>query len=174
MEEVDVQYVGMPDTLIAAGVRDGAVVAFGWGFEDHGQILEQLSFILLDDGMLIAQPVSFPAAQRGWWYCDLISVTEVDAGFRIEDLYVDIIVGPPTQPYRVLDLDELAGAVTAGTVTPDLAIDGLRRCQSFLDRRLNRRHDITLRWPEFPPAATRVLQNQELPRKWRWIPTAAA
>jgi len=35
---------------------------------------EQRSFVLLDTGFQINQPVTFPEPQRGWWYCGLVQL----------------------------------------------------------------------------------------------------
>jgi len=139
--------------LRAAGIRWRGVVAYDWGFEERGRRYVQRSFVLLDDGVQINQPVRFPEEQQGWWYCDLVSV--VDDGFvlHVDDMWIDFIVGPPDHPYRVLDLDDYAESMATGQLTPASAEEGLRRAQRFLDRRLNHRHDVTRRWPDFPPEA---------------------
>jgi hypothetical protein len=171
VEPVRVRFVGKPSTLIAEGGRSDDMVAFWWAFDEGDHTYEQLSFVLLDDGFLIAQPVTFDGDQRGWWYCDLISVDDHGSELVLEDLYVDVVVGPPTAPYRVLDLDELAAAVRDDRVGVDVALDGLRRCQSFLDRRLNpRRGEVSTSWPDFPPTATARDRWRELPRAWQWQP----
>jgi hypothetical protein len=54
-------------------MRRGSVVAYDWGFEGEGQQHIQRSFVLLDDGVQINQPVIFPSRQQAWWYCDLVA-----------------------------------------------------------------------------------------------------
>src|ERR1041384_5954219 len=79
-----------------------------------------------------------------------------------------VIVGPPDHPYRVLDLDEYADAIAAGDIDTATGVDGLRRTQTFLDRHLNRRHDIRRGvCPAFPPRAIAALA--ELPFDPRWV-----
>ncbi|MGW4233939.1 hypothetical protein ACWEF9_32550 [Streptomyces sp. NPDC004980] len=64
---------GQPVTVLrdgrlrAAGLRWADVVAYDWGSEKQGQRYIQRSFVLLDDGIQINQPVLFPPEQRGWW-----------------------------------------------------------------------------------------------------------
>lgn len=174
MDRVQVHYLGRGDRLIASGARVGDVVGFWWGFHEDGRDWEQLSFILLDDGLLLAQPVHFPAEQRGWWYCDLVEVDDQGDDLFITDLYIDVLVGPVNTAYRLLDLDELAAATASGHVDISTALDGLRRCQRFLDRRLNRRHDTTTAWPAFPPLQTEPTRWAALPRAWRWESVPAA
>ena len=155
--------------LRATGVRRDGVVAYDWGFEDAGRAYVQRSFVLLDDGVQINQPVRFPPAQQGWWYCDLVNVVDDGRVVSVDDLWIDIVVGPPDHPYRVLDLDEYADAMAEGRLTAAEAADGLIRAQRFLDRRLNRRHDATRSWPDFPPATVAELLTVELPQEWELL-----
>ncbi|MFD9125717.1 hypothetical protein [Kitasatospora sp. NPDC059571] len=154
----------------SAGIRRGDVVAYDWGFEHDGRHHVQRSFVLLDHGVQINQPVTFPAEQQGWWYCDLVTVTDHGHVLHVDDMWIDAIVGPPDHPYRILDLDDYAEAMTTGTLNPTDAADGLIRWQHFLDQRLNRRHDTTRRWPDFPPADVTALMTVELPQQWTLLP----
>lgn len=123
--------------------------------------------MLLDTGLQINQPVIFPEQQRGWWYCDLVRVVDTGDTVHVDDHWIDIIVGPPDHPYRVLDLDEYADAVATGQIGAATGADGLRRTQTFLDRHLNRRHDVRRdRWPDFPPRA--ITRLAELPFRPQW------
>jgi len=87
----------------------------------------------------------------------------------VEDLWIDVIVGPPDHPYRVLDLDEYAAAAERGALGPDEAADGLIRTQRFLDRRLNRRLEVLRTWPDFPPKTVTALSSVSFPRDWSSI-----
>jgi hypothetical protein len=60
----------------AAGRRMEQVIVYDWGYEYDGKRYEQRSFVLLDDGFQINQPVVFPPERRGWWYCDLVRIVE--------------------------------------------------------------------------------------------------
>jgi hypothetical protein len=51
--------------LRAAGRRLGDAIVYDWGFELDDRHDEQRSFVLLDDGFQINQPVIFPAVQQG-------------------------------------------------------------------------------------------------------------
>lgn len=153
----------------AAGRRLDDVIVYDWGFDLHGTHYEQRSYILLDDGFQINQPVIFPADQQGWWYCDLVRVTDTGDEVIVEDLWIDVIIGPPDHPYRLLDLDEYAVAAERGEITAAEAVDGLIRTQRFLDRRLNRRHEVLRTWPDFPPAAVTALSNVAYPPDWSVI-----
>ena len=168
MREVEIRHVGSEASLVAAGALRDGVAAYWWGFEQHGEPVEQLSFLLVDEGFLLSQPVGFPPTQRGWWYCDLVDVERDGELISFRDMFVDVIVGPPDHPYRVLDLDEYADAVTDGRLAAAQGADGLRRCQAFLDRHLNRRHEVDRSWPDFPPAGVTAFDPAVLPRNWRW------
>ncbi|WP_432995450.1 DUF402 domain-containing protein [Dactylosporangium sp. CA-233914] len=147
----------------ADGWRLEDVVVYDWEFDLHGRHYEQRSFVLLDDGFQISQPATFPEVQRGWWYCDLVRVTDTGDTVAVEDLWIDVIVGPPDHPYRVLDLEEYAEAAASGQLGPAEAADGLVRTQRFLDRRLNRRHEVERTWPDFPPRLVIALADVEGP-----------
>ena len=173
MDQLTVVFVqpgaGRPP-LRATGLRHEDVVAFWWGFEHCGREVEQLSFVLLTDGFMLSRPVIFPATMQGWWYCDLVSISGDDP-VVLRDLYIDVIVGPPDRPYRVLDLEEHADAMAAGLISTELGLDGLRRTQAFLDRRLNPRDEPQPGWPDFPPRAVLdLLDAGDVPRAWRWDP----
>jgi predicted RNA-binding protein associated with RNAse of E/G family len=150
----------------AAGRRLDDVVVYDWGFQLNKRHHEQRSYVLLDDGFQINQPVIFPAAQQGWWYCDLVRVSGTETEIVVDDLWIDVIVGPPDHPYRVLDLDEYAVATENGALTPAEAADGLIRTQRFLDRRLNRRHETLRTWPDFPPQTVTTLAALPFERRW--------
>ncbi|WP_345695855.1 DUF402 domain-containing protein [Kitasatospora terrestris] len=155
--------------LTAAGIRRGSVVAYTWGFHADGIDHVQRTFVLLDEHLQIDQPVIFPPEQRGWWYCDLIGVEWGGVGSGVvetRDMWIDVVVGPPDQPYRLLDLDEYALALADGRLTPAEAARGLTRVQRFLDRRLNRRHGVSRTWPAFPPPEVEDLLTVDLPQDW--------
>jgi len=160
--------------LRAAGRRRDDVIVYDWGFEADGRPYRQRSFVLLDDGFQINQPVLFPDGMQGWWYCDLVRVTDHGDTVTVDDLWIDVIVGPPDHPYRVLDLDEYATVAARGDIGPDEAADGLVRTQRFLDRRLNRRHETTRMWPDFPPAIVTELAAVTFDPDWSLIPQPEA
>lgn len=154
----------------AAGYRDGQAVVYDWGFTWEGRQLEQRTFVLLDLGFQINQPVVFPEQQRGWWYCDLVRLELAGDLLRVDDDWVDVVVGPPDHPYRVLDLDEYGGALATGQRDAAAVVDGLRRTQLFLDRHLNRRHDVRRdTWPDFPPRAIAELAALPVRPRWRLV-----
>lgn len=156
--------------LKAAGIRRGNVVAYDWGFHKNGINYVQRTFVLLDEHMQINQPVAFPPEQQGWWYCDLVTLEWDGIGsgpLKTSDMWIDVIIGPPDHPYRVLDLHDYADALTDGRISPLEAASGLTRMQSFLDRRLNRRHETTRTWPDFPPAEVEEMLAIDLPQDWR-------
>ena len=155
--------------LRAVGMRFGRVVAYDWGFEQNGRAWEQRSFVLMDEGFQINQPVIFGEEQRGWWYCDLVTIVDDGDTVRVDDMKIDVIVGPANEPYRVLDLHDYADAMSDGRLSPAEAGAGLRKTQSFLDRRLNRRDTVTRSWPDFPPAEVEELLSVELPQEWELI-----
>lgn len=167
-ERVEVVHLGGGSSLRAAGVRHDDVVAFRWGIQAGVRALEQRSYLLLDDGVLLARPGRMPTGHEGWWWCDLVFVEDRGDRVVVSDAYVDVLVGPADRPYRIVDLDELAEAVTTGALAPERAADGLTRLQRFLDRRLHGATGGTRR--DFPPSVVRGLHaRDDLPGEWHWF-----
>jgi hypothetical protein len=145
------------------GVRLGRVAAYDFPLPDTsfvrpGELRRDRAYLLLDDGIQLSCPPGFPEQQAGWWYIDLVEIDERDETIAVRDHYLDVIVGPPSHYYRVLDMDEFGDAIAEGKLTPEQAVRGLRNFQRFLDRHLNRRHDVTPTWPDFPPQAIAALR----------------
>ena len=153
-------------SIRAAGLRLGDAAVYDWGFDWHGRSWEQRSFVLLSEGFQINQPVIFPPEQQGWWYCDLVRVVDSGDVVSVDDYWIDVIVGPPDHPYRVLDLDEFADAFEADQLNAAEFVDGLTKTQRFLDRHLNRRDDPQQTWPDFPPKAIGPLLDIVFERSW--------
>ncbi|MFI5906655.1 DUF402 domain-containing protein [Dactylosporangium sp. NPDC051541] len=155
----------------APGHRESQALVYDWTFPWQGETRQQRTFVLLDTGFQINQPVIFPEQQQGWWYCDLIHVADEGDVVRVTDHWIDVIVGPPDHPYRVLDLDEYADAIATGELDPAVGVDGLRRTQRFLDHHLNRRHDTSRdTWPDFPPKAITPLRDLPFTPHSRLLP----
>ena len=146
------------------GIRNGRVAAYEFPLFDtpvrEGWLPRVRSYLLLDEGIQMAcPPGGLPAEQDGWWYIDLVEITEDGNQIDVMDHYLDVIVGPPEHYYRVLDMDEFGDALAEGKLTVEQAVAGLRNFQRFLDTYLNRRHQTTLGWPDFPPRAIRSLAD---------------
>jgi len=143
------------------GIRAGRVAAYEFPMFDipvrPGSLPQDRSYLLLDEGIQMSCPPGFAEHHAGWWYVDLVGITEGGRDVAVMDRYLDVIVGPPGHPYRVLDMDEFGDALLSGALSPEQAVDGLRRFQRFLDRYLNRPGDAELAWPDFPPRAIRPL-----------------
>src|SRR5688572_4327504 len=102
------------------GVRLGRVAAYDFplgeaSFVRPGLLREDRAYLLLDEGIQLSCPPGFPEQQAGWWYIDLVEISEVGGNVRVADHKLDVIVGPPEHYYRVLDLDELGDALEDGT-----------------------------------------------------------
>jgi len=95
------------------------------------------------------------------WYVDLVEVTRDGDAFVVRDLYVDVMVPTDGRHHRMLDLDEFADAIEAGVMSTEVAVDGLRRWQRFLDRHLHSGRDPRHGWTDFPPQV--IGELMELP-----------
>ena len=164
------------------GIRRGNVLAYEFDvaprwFTHHATRPEhpvrQRAFVLIDEQIQLNQPVVFPDSHRGWWYADLVSIEDHDTEVLIRDDYLDVVVGPPNRPYRVLDLDEYATALATGGVTAARVSAGLTAFQRFLDKHLNAGYTMSDRWPDFPPAAIDELLDEEILDPNGWAAAAA-
>lgn len=138
-------------------VRHANVVAYEFVVEPRwtrsGKPEIQRSFLLLDEGVDLCQPVGFQESQADWWYVDLARFVIDGSDIRRRDMWIDIIIGPSDQPYSVRDLEEFGDALHAGTLSIDEAVAVLHDCQRFIDRRLTRHRDpLSASWPAFPPS----------------------
>ena len=96
-------------------------------------------FWLLDEGVqLIYEPF-------GWideWYVDVVCIqARRDDGqlvYHVTDEYADIIVEGMGPAYRMIDLDQLADAMSAASIDTARAAEALRCAQRFVDRYLHR------------------------------------
>ena len=150
------------------GRRIGRAAAYE--FELHDRRLEdappmhQRVFLLLDEGIQLNQPGGWPDWARGWWYCDLVEITETDGTIDVIDHFVDIVVPEtPANPYRVLDLHEFGEALATGRLSMEQGVTGLTKVNHFLETRLNKKDgpyaDL---WPAFPPAEIEPLRDTPL------------
>lgn len=158
------------------GMRDGHAVAYEFELPPAfipraGMTLLERIFVLTDVGASMVQP-----AWRGFcpdgadstglcvdshmgagdpisWYVDLVHVTDDGDSLIFRDLYLDVMVPTDGRHLRHLDLDELAEAIESDTVPVDVAADGLRRWQAFLDRHLHDTRGPRPGYPDFPPTA---------------------
>src|SRR5688572_14703022 len=112
------------------GMRHGNVVAYEFVVEPRwtrsGGHEVQRSFLLLDESVDLAQPVGFRADQADWWYVDVVRFEIDGTDIRRHDMYIDFVIGPPGQPYSVLDLEELGDAMLDGTISEQHAAAALR------------------------------------------------
>ena len=134
------------------GVRLGRVARY----EFEGTPL----FLLLDDHVQLHQPPGFTGVYAGWWYVDLVELTEDETTITVVDHWVDVVVPPWGDPFQVRDLDELGEAIAAGAITAEQAAIGLTRVQRFLDTHLRGelRAELQDDWADFPPKAIEPLR----------------
>ena len=101
-------------------------------------------YVLLHEGVKLMYE---PWGWKDRWYIDLIDVRWMDADrLELDDLWVDVIVEGNGPTYRIIDLEELADALSSGKVSVQTIAEPLRRLQRFLDDHLHGGKD-------FPPAA---------------------
>jgi hypothetical protein len=162
------------------GFRLGNVVAYEFGLSERfepwpGRTHLERTFVLLDVGVSFANPFWFRETRadgsvnevdprgKDSWYVDLVTVEMRDNQYMFRDLYIDVIVPTDGRHYRMLDLDDYAGAMADGTLPLEQAIDGLRRWQRFLDRHLHTSRWPSEDWTDFPPASIRQLARLDSP-----------
>ena len=160
------------------GAQIGQVVAYEFELPDSfepwpGRTLVERTFVLLDLGVSFANPCwvrhhrpDGSVTDRGregpdTWYVDLVTVEQDGNRYTFRDLYIDVVVPMDGRHYRMLDLDEFADAIDAGSLSISQATDALRRWQWFLHRHLHTERAPVATWTDFPPAA--ILPLLELP-----------
>lgn len=79
-------------------------------------------------------------------------MSEDSGRLTFRDLWIDVMVPTDGRHYRMLDLDEFADAVAERQLPLQVALDGLRRWQQFLDEFLHQERDPRGEWTDFPPA----------------------
>ena len=164
------------------GIRRGNVAAYEFDVAPRWfthrvpppeHAVRQRAFVLIDERIQLNQPVVFPESHRGWWYVDLVSLADHGSELRITDEYLDVIVGPPNRPYRVLDVDEYAAALSSGGITAARVVAGLTAFQRFLDTHLQSGWTLSDQWPDFPPAAIVGLVDEKIADPHGWAATTA-
>ena len=150
------------------GVRHGDVIAYEFElpgrFEPRpGRTRLERVFVLTSVGVSLAEPCWVRASTASGeivagvppatWYVDPLHVVDRGGEVIVRDLYIDVMVPDDGRHQRMLDLDEFADAIDAGTVPMDVATDALRRWQRFLDDHLHRDRNPRAGWTDFPPKA---------------------
>jgi Protein of unknown function (DUF402) len=160
------------------GAQIGQVVVYEFELPDSfepwpGRTRVERTFVLLDLGVSFANPCwvrhhrpDGSVTDRGLegpdtWYVDLVTVEQDGNRYAFRDLHIDVVVPMDGRHYRMLDLDEFADAIDAGSLSIRQATDALRRWQLFLDRHLHAERAPVATWTDFPPAA--ILPLLELP-----------
>ena len=120
---------------------DGHVAFFDRADGKTGKIIRH--FILMDLGVKL---MFEPWGWKNEWYADIVRIDQVEDGIvQLTDLYLDIVIEGEGPTYRVIDLDDMADAVTSRDISRAETADALRRLQRFVDGHLHRGKD-------FPPA----------------------
>lgn len=165
------------------GVRLGEVVAYEFQLPERflpkqGYAGLERTFLLVDLGISMARPawsrmttdsgkpvdgIDPDLKEAVTWYVDLVHVTDREDTIITRDLYIDVMVPTDGRHQRMLDLDEYADAIEAGSLPVDIAVDGLRRWQAFLDRHLHADRDPREHWTDFPPRAIEELRQLPAP-----------
>jgi hypothetical protein len=156
------------------GPFDGAIIGnalaytFLWTKPDLEPPLElsERAFVLLDLGVQLScpkfcEPLDSSRGPLPWhtgpdsqsWYVDLITVAIEGDQITIWDLYIDVTISTDGRGYRLLDLEEYGEALESGDISLEIAIDGMKRWQAFLDRHLHHGSYPVAPFPDFPPAA---------------------
>ncbi len=120
-----------PETIDISGdeliYRDDTVLITRWKtIKPRPDISVGISYTFLNEGYKISR---FYDGKRefAFWYCDIVDVKyeiEVDT-YTITDLLLDLKI-MPDGTMNILDVDELADALSSGFITDKLACDALR------------------------------------------------
>jgi hypothetical protein len=107
-------------------------------------------YILLKEGIKLMYE---PWGWKNRWYADLISIEVVSPEIiKLEDKYIDIIVEGDGPVFKIIDLEDYAVALEAGSVSVQETKGLFINLQLFLDNHFQRKFD-------FPPAVIKDLIN---------------
>ena len=151
------------------GYADGTVTYFdGPVFITDDEAALQRNYLLVDEGLKLTRPARWDDDWRaGAWYVDVVECFVRGPEVTVLDRYIDFIVPAGASPYRVLDMDELADALTEGHISVGAAAKALRAAQAFVDTHLHRVGERQgASWKDFPPAsiAPYLEANRRVPR----------
>lgn len=117
---------GRVHVLEEFAVGEGAVY-FAWHGGPTPEFLYQQRWIFPEHGwMVIRWTRTAESTPLGYdWYIDVDRIETQPGRWVVHDRYLDVIV-KEGHSYEILDADELADAVAAGTLQADQALDTLR------------------------------------------------
>jgi hypothetical protein len=146
------------------GRRAGEVIAFDMRilpeYQVAGRPVVERSYLLLGEGVQVTKPVVFEGPVEGWWYVDLVEIEHTADGLVIHDMYADLLFPPAMNRYQVLDLEELAEALTDGKITAAQCAETLTATQRFVHRYLRGAEEGPVGpSAEFPPAEVVALEQ---------------
>ena len=160
------------------GASDGRVVYFdGPVFISDDEAILQRNYLLINDGVKLTRPGTWDDDWRaGAWYVDVVECFVRDQEVTVVDRYIDFIVPAGASPYRVLDMEELADALSDGSISTAAAAKALRAAQAFVDTYLHRIGERQgASWKDFPPASITpyMKANRRVPRASVTLPAPA-
>lgn len=122
------------------GQRVGDVVAYDLRilpqYQVAGRPTVDRCYLLLDEAVQLTKPAVFEGPVEGWWYVDLVEIERTDDGLVVHDMYVDLLFPPALNRYQILDLEELADALTDGKISTAQCAGALTATQQFVHRYL--------------------------------------
>jgi hypothetical protein len=138
------------------GFSDGRVIYFdGPVFVSDDEAILQRNYLLVNEGVKLTRPGRWDDDWRaGAWYVDVVECFVREEEVTVLDRYIDFIVPATPSLYRVLDMEELADALSAGDISVAAAAKALRAAQAFVDTYLHRVGERQgPSWKDFPPAS---------------------
>lgn len=146
------------------GVQHGQVVAYDVRilpqYQVAGRPTVDRCYLLLGERVQLTKPAVFEGPVEGWWYVDLVEIERTDDRLVVHDMFVDLLFPPDLNRYQVLDLDELADALTGGKITAAQCADALTATQQFVHRYLRGAEEGPVGpSAEFPPPEVVALEQ---------------
>ena len=130
-----VAYVNGAQTTNWVGARDADLLWFDYVNESHQTI--RFFVLPMESVMLAHRPWPIPYVE---WVVHLVECErkrQDTESWVVTDREIDILVEPDLQTYRIIDLEELGGAVACGSIDTVQASAILTATQVFLDRYLH-------------------------------------
>ncbi|MFV0502584.1 MAG: DUF402 domain-containing protein [Lachnospirales bacterium] len=98
------------------------------------------SIIFLNDGYKVSE--FYKDNELLYVYCDIINVEKNDEEIIFTDLLVDVVIKDGI--VKVLDIDEISTCLLDGTITKEIAAEGLQKLHCLLEIIYNNKLDTLL------------------------------
>lgn len=112
---------------LTSGIQDDAGAYVAGPAHSQERVAAFQRWLLPEAGWMVGRPMMHSGGQpfRWDWYIDIAAIEVAEDVWRVSDHYIDVTVFE-NRRYEVLDLDEFADALEAGSLSTEQALATLR------------------------------------------------